>query len=64
MPDPVPYQPARASKMQPEEEESKQGREDYHMGEGPQFYPRRLMAILLMILHLPGSLIRIMFEFK
>ncbi len=50
--------------MQPEEEKSKQDREDHKMREGPRCYPRSLMALLLMILHLLGSLIRIMFEFK
>jgi hypothetical protein len=64
VPDPVPYQPARASKMQPEEEESKQDREDQEMREGPRFYPQSFMALLLMIPHLRGSLMRIMFEFK
>jgi hypothetical protein len=64
VPDPISYQPARASKMQPEKEESKQDREDHEMREVPRCYPRSLMALLLMILHLWGSLIRIMFEFK
>jgi hypothetical protein len=34
------------------------------MREGTRCYPRSLMAPLLMLPHLPGSLIRIMFEFK